>query len=226
MTAGGERESGWCAGVLVVDDDRWTTRAVAAAIDSASELHVVAQVHNGEDAVEAYAKHQPDVVLMDVNMAPGMSGVDATVRILQLDPAARIVILTTVSPGPGIARALESGALAAVQKDAPEKVLVEVARSAALGEPMVRLGELARDIALSGMPVPDAHARAPRLTDRERQTLQLICEGLDYEDISARLSLEVSTVKSHARSLRDKFDARSQAQILVQAMKFKFYAPP
>lgn len=211
--------------ILVVDDDRWTTRAVVAALRKDPSLSVLGAAHSGEEAVSAHLKFHPDVVLMDVNMPPGMSGIDATAQIMRSDPGARIVLLTTVSPGPGIARALEAGALAAVNKTAPEDVLIQTIRSVVTGEGLSSLGTLAHDIAISGDPLPDAHAMAPSLTDREHATLMFICEGLSYEEISQRMSVSISTVKSHSGRLRDKLGAHSHAQLLVQAMKFKFFTP-
>lgn len=211
--------------VLIVDDDRWTTRAVAAVLGDDPGLTVLEPEHSGEDAIAAYRALRPDVVLMDVNMAPGMNGIDATAEILRLDPAARIVLLTTVSPGPGIARALEAGAIASVTKTAAEEVLVDTVRRAAAGEAPLRLGTLAEDIVISGDVLPEAPATAPRLTERERETLRLLCQGLEYEQIAQQLCVEVSTVKSHARSLREKLGAANHAQLIIQAVKHKYFTP-
>lgn len=208
--------------VLIVDDDRWTTRAVARTLNDAVDVTVVGQVHSGADAVTAYTELRPDVVLMDVHMPPGISGIDATAAVLRQDPAAKVVLLTTVSPGPGLARALEAGALGAVNKDALEEVLVQTVRAAAGGETLGRLRSLREDILLSGGALPETTARAPRLTRAERMTLELICDGFEYPEIASRLSVSVNTVKSHASRLRDKLGAHNQAQLVVQAMRFKF----
>ena len=155
------------ASVLIVDDDRWTTRAIAAALSDDGTLTVLDPRHSGEDAVEAFIRFRPDLVLMDVNMPPGMSGVDATAQIIEVEPSARIVLLTTVSPGPGIARALEAGALAAVNKTASDAELVGVVKAALGGDSPALLRSLAADIVLSGDPLPEAPEAAPVLTDKE-----------------------------------------------------------
>lgn len=211
--------------VLVVDDDHWSTRAISAVLGAQPSLHVLPAEHDGEAAVAAYRTHRPDVVLMDVNMPPGMSGVDATAQIVAGDPDARIVLLTTVSPGPGIARALDAGALAAVNKSAPDDVLVQTVLRAARGESLTPMRQLAEDIALSGDVLPEAPALAPELTERELATLRLICEGLEYDEIAAHLMVSTNTVKSHAGRLRDKLGAHSHAQLMVQAMKYRFVSP-
>lgn len=211
--------------VLVVDDDAWTTRAVTAVLRSADEFQVLDPVHSGEDAVVVYAAEHPDVVLMDVNMPPGMSGVDATKAIMGIDPKALVVLLTTVSPGPGIARGLEAGALAAVNKTASDAELISVVRTTAKGDSPGLLKSLAEDIVISGDMIPDAPCSAPQLTEREMQLLGQICRGFDYEEIAAERFVTLHTVKTHARNLRIKLQAKNLAQLVVRALQFKFYSP-
>ncbi|MCD1285327.1 MULTISPECIES: response regulator transcription factor [unclassified Brevibacterium] len=211
--------------VLVVDDDSWTTRAITAVLRDSGEFRVIDPVHSGEDAVDAFAATRPDVVLMDVNMPPGMSGVDATEAIRTIDPEAIVVLLTTVSPGPGIARGLEAGALAVVNKTAGDDELVSVVRSAAHGDAPGLLKSLAEDLVISGDVIPDAPNSAPQLTEREMDLLGHLCRGHDYEEIAAAQSVTVHTVKSHARNLRIKLGAKSQAQVVLRAIQFKFFSP-
>ena len=211
--------------VLVVDDDSWTTRAVGAALTDAGSFRVLDPVHSGEEAIAAFAAQRPDLVLMDVNMPPGLSGVDATAAIIDLDPDARIVLLTTVSPGPGIARGLEAGAHAVLNKTAGERELVSIVRAASAGESPELLRGLAENIVISGDHLPDAPEAAPQLTAREMELLTLLCQGHGYEEIAAAQSVAMSTVKSHARNLRIKLGARNLAQLVVRALQFKFFSP-
>lgn len=211
--------------VLVVDDDSWTTRAVGAALTDAGSFRVLDPVHSGEEAIAAFAAQRPDLVLMDVNMPPGMNGVDATAAIMDLDPDARIVLLTTVSPGPGIARGLEAGAQAVLNKTAGERELVSIVRAASAGESPELLRGLVENIVISGDHLPDAPEAAPQLTAREMELLTLLCQGHGYEEIAAAQSVAMSTVKSHARNLRIKLGARNLAQLVVRALQFKFFSP-
>lgn len=211
--------------VLVVDDDSWTTRAVTAVLRGAGEFQVLDPIHSGEDAVDVYAAERPDVVLMDVNMPPGMSGVDATKAIMDIDPEALVVLLTTVSPGPGIARGLEAGALAVVNKTASDAELISVVRAAAQGDSPGLLKSLAEDIIISGDRIPEAPCPAPQLTAREMQFLGQLCRGFDYGEIAAAEFVTVYTVKTHARNLRVKLQANNLAQLVVRALQFKFYSP-
>ncbi|WP_166973911.1 response regulator transcription factor [Brevibacterium atlanticum] len=211
--------------ILVVDDDSWTTRAVTAALRDAGDFAVLDPVHSGEEAVESFTAHRPDLVLMDVNMPPGMSGVDATGAILERDPDARVVLLTTVAPGPGIARGLEAGALAVVNKTAGEEELVSVVRAASAGESPELLKGLAEDISISGDHLPEAPLSAPQLTDRELELLTLLCQGHGYDEIAEAQFVTMYTVKSHAKNLRTKLGAKNLAQLVVRALQFKYYSP-
>lgn len=211
--------------VLVVDDDSWTTRAVTAALRDADEFDVLDPVNSGEEAVEIFVAARPDLVLMDVNMPPGLSGVDATAAIMDHDPSARVVLLTTVAPGPGIARGLEAGALAVINKSAGERELVSVVRAASAGESPELVKGLAEDIVISGDPLPDAPETAPQLTERELDLLVLLCQGHGYDEIAATLVVTVNTLKTHTQNLRTKLQAKNLAQLVVRALQFKFYSP-
>jgi DNA-binding NarL/FixJ family response regulator len=211
--------------VLVVDDDSWTTRAITAALRDAGEFRVLDPVHTGEDAVDVFVASRPDLVLMDVNMPPGMTGVDATAAIIDHDPRAHVVLLTTVAPGPGIARGLEAGALAVLNKTAGESELVAVVRAASAGESPELLKGLAEDIAISGEYLPEAPVSAPQLTERELELLILLCQGFGYDEIAEALGLSMHTMKTHSRNLRIKLEAKNLAQLVVRALQFKFYSP-
>ncbi len=208
--------------VLVVDDDPWTTRAVAHALAGDPGMRPLEPAHSGEAAVAAYREFRPDVVLMDLSMPPGMSGVEATAQILREDPEACVVVLTTVSPGPGVARALEAGALCVLQKTAPPETLREAVRLAAEGGNPTLLKRLASDIAIAGDTLPDAPIVAPALTPAEYAILLLVCEGRSYEEIAETQGITVWTAKSHVKRLREKLAAENLAQLVVRALQFRY----
>ncbi|MFD5599608.1 response regulator [Leucobacter sp. NPDC058333] len=208
--------------VLIADDDPWTTQALALALSSDAELSVRKPVHSGDAAIDAYRNAPADVVLMDLNMPPGMSGVEATKLILREHPNARVMILTTVSPGPGIARALEAGALAAVQKTASERTLRDAIKVAARGDDPVLLKRLAADISVSGDRLPESPAVPPQLTEAELGVLRLICEGLSYDEIAEARNISVWTARTYAKSLRTKLYANSLGQLVVRALQYRF----
>lgn len=221
-TAGGSTDPR--LSVLIVDDDRWTTRALSYALITEVDFNVLPPVHSGEEAIESYQQHRPNVVLMDVNMPDGMSGVDATRAIRKIDSSATILILSTVSPGPGLARALEAGAMAAVNKSCSESTLRNTVRRAARGEDPSMLKFLARDILIVGDPLPEAPLVSPELTEREHEVLTLICRGCGYEEIAETQGVAVWTVKTQTKRLREKLQAENLGQLIVRALQYRFYS--
>ncbi len=208
--------------VLIVDDDPWTTKALSHALSTEPRIQVLEPLHSGEEAFVAYAKLRPDVVLMDINMPGGMSGVEATLMIRQIDPAARILILTTVSPGPGIARALEAGAMAALTKSTSEATIRESILRAVEDDDPRLLKNLAQDILICGDRLPQASAAVPKLTAVEKQVLDAICEGYGYDEIAAQMQISAWTVKTHSKNLRQKLHADNLAQLVVRALQYRF----
>lgn len=211
--------------VLIVDDDPWTTKALAQSLASDPEIRVIGIAHSGDEALELAARVAPRVVLMDINMPPGISGIETTEKLLERAPDTRVIVLTTMSPGPGIARALEAGALASISKGAPPNAVRESIKNLAHGEDPHALRRLAQDIVISGDALPDAPAAAPRLGQREQEVLTLICEGLGYEEIASTLQVSVWTARTHAKNLRDKLLAENLAQLVVRALQYRFYTP-
>lgn len=210
--------------VLIVDDDPWVTRALYTALKGVSEIQVVATVQSGEDAVRSHALHRPDVVLMDINMPSGISGIEAASSIIRDDPLAKIIMLTTIAPGPGIARAIEAGALAVLSKNASAQTLVAALESAVRGDEPALIKTLAKDIVISGDLPPDFPPALPRLTQAELQTLHMICNGETYDEIAMRRGISVHTVKAQSRSLREKLHAQSLAQLVLRAIQYRFFS--
>lgn len=211
--------------VLVIDDDEWTTRAIALSLGSDSRISSLRTAHSGAQGIAEYKTSRPDVTLMDLNMPPGMSGVTAIEQIRRHDPDACIVVLTTVSPGPGLARALEAGAIAVVRKTASDAELLSVVLASGAGEDPRLLKRLAQDIAISGDRLPDTPGIAPRLTLTEHAVLVLVSEGLGYEEIAQRHGITVWTAKSHVKRLREKLDAANLAQLVVRALQYRYISP-
>ena len=206
--------------VLVVDDDHWTTRGLAYALGVAPGVRLLGAVHSGEEAIRAYQAEPADVVLMDINMGAGITGIEATEQILELNPRARVVILTTVTPGPGLIRAIDVGACAVVRKDASDAMLLETVRRAARGDDPSLLGGLARQMRQVQARVESA--TVPQLTDAEHEELKLICAGLSYSEIAEKRHISPHTAEAHARRLREKFGVKSLAQVILKAVEFRF----
>lgn len=208
-------------GILIVDDDPWTTRALAATLAVTPGFRVLAAVHTGEEAITAYSREPADVVLMDINMGRGMTGIEATVAICQMDSRARVIVLTTISPGPGLVRALQAGAIAAMQKEASDSTIVEVIRATVRGDNPALLKGLATDVLVSGGLQVMQSAPSPHLTPAEYTILQMICSGHSYEQIVDQLSITKNTLDTHTRHLREKLGARTLSQLVVRALEYR-----
>lgn len=208
--------------VLIADDDHWVTRGLISVLDVTEGMRVLGAVHTASGAIAAYREEPADVVLMDLNMGPGITGVDAIIEIIREFPDARILVLTTAAPGPGLVRALHVGAIATLSKSASQVTLVETIRSAALGENPNLIRGLVADVLAGNLHEAVTDELPPSLTTSELRILQLICEGVSYVEIAARLCVSPSTVETHAKHLRQKLNARSLAQLVIRALEYCF----
>ncbi len=195
--------------VMVVDDHAVVRTGLGELIGAAPDMRVVATAENGERAVERYAVEHPDVVLMDLSM-PGLDGVEATRRIVASGEAVQVVVLTSFSDRDRIVAALDAGAVGYLLKDAePDEILRGVRAAAEGGSP---LDPRAARTMLAARRGPGGETG---LTDREREVLALIAEGLPNKLIARRLEISEKTVKAHATSAfrRIGVDDRTQAAL-------------
>ncbi len=184
------------------------------------DLQIVGEAENGAAALEAYGQLQPDVVLMDVRM-PGMDGVEATWRLRERWPDARIVILTTFDDDEYVFEGLRAGALGYLLKDVSGHDLGEAVRTVAAGgvliEPSVARKVVA-EFARLAPPVRTPEAGLPEpLSDREREILELVAHGLSNREIAGRLSLAEGTVKNYVTTILQKLGTRDRTQAALRA---------
>ena len=208
---------------LLADDQDLVRAGLRLIIDRAPGLAVVGEASNGTDAVRLARETRADVVLMDIRM-PGLDGLSATRRIMAEDDLAgvKVLILTTFEVDQYVFEAVRSGASGFLGKGARPEVLVEgirtVARGDALLSPAATRGLISRFLTLhdpepSHQPPPEIAA----LTDREREVVALIGEGMSNAEIADQLSLSPLTVKTHANHAMTKVGARDRAQLVVLA---------
>ncbi|MEP6623546.1 MAG: response regulator transcription factor [Acidimicrobiia bacterium] len=176
--------------VLVVDDHPLVRRGVADLLDSTVDITVIGTASDGADAVASLGTAPADVVLMDIEM-PGMDGVEATRQIVASIPTTVVVILTTFADQDRINRALDAGAAGYLLKDAEPDELIRGIRAAARGDVPIS-PRAARVLVANRRPQPDVG-----LTDREREVLLLLVEGLANKQIARRLGIGEKTVKNH-----------------------------
>ncbi len=185
---------------------------LAALVHSEPDLIVVAEAANGEEAVEQYQLHRPDLVLMDVRM-PVMDGLAATKAIIADDPDARIIVLTTFDGDEDIHRALEAGALGYLLKDMLRTEVLGAIRDVLRGR--------------RGIPAPVAarlaeHTPRIALTPRELEVLEMVAIGLSNADIGGRIGRTEGTVKVHVRNILQKLDAHDRTAAVTIALQRGF----
>jgi DNA-binding NarL/FixJ family response regulator len=206
--------------VLLVDDQKLMREGLRVLLELEPDLQVVGEAENGATALEAYAAYQPDVVLMDVRM-PGMDGVEATWRLRERWPAARVIILTTFDDDEYVFEGLRAGALGYLLKDVSGVDLARAIRTVAAGgaliEPSVAQKVLA-EFARLAPPVRAPEAGLPEpLSGREREILELLAQGLSNREIGARLSLAEGTVKNYVTTILQKLGVRDRTQAAIRA---------
>jgi DNA-binding NarL/FixJ family response regulator len=215
--------------VLLADDQALVRAGFRALLDSAPDIEVVAEAADGEQAVRLTRAERPDVVLMDIRM-PGVDGLAATERILadrDLD-ATRIVILTTFDLDEYIFDALRAGASGFLVKDTEPRDLLQAVRVVHGGEALLSPGITRRLIAdYAGRPrgAPAPSVRLNGLTEREREVMALVGEGLSNEEIAARLVVSPATAKTHVSRTMVKLGVRDRAQLVVIAYETALVTP-
>jgi len=198
--------------ILTADDHPLIRDGLAAVLRAESGLQVVAEAANGEEAIEAYERLRPDIVLMDLRM-PVMDGLAATRAILAEDSNARIIVLTTYDGDEDIHRALAAGARGYLLKDMMRTELLNVIRAVHRGQ--------------RGIPGPVAARLAehtPRigLTPRELEVLDLVARGLTNAQVAERIGRTEGTVKVHLKNILQKLDGKDRTEAVTTALRRGF----
>ncbi|MGK5543897.1 response regulator [Streptomyces sp. URMC 127] len=209
--------------VLLADDETMIRHGVRLILRHADGIEVVAEAPDGRQAVEMAAAHRPDVVLLDIRM-PVCDGLAAIAPLLALDPAPRVVMLTTFGDDDNVVRALREGAAGFLLKDEGPQELISAVRAAAAGDAVLSPGVtgavVSRMLRAGEPPSPGgalADERIARLTGREREVLAMLGEGLSNQDIAARLGIGTGTVKTHVGAILDKTGSASRVQAALLA---------
>ncbi len=209
------------ARVLVVDDHRMFADALEVLLQSEPGIEFVATATSGEEALEISERECPDVVLMDIDL-PGMDGVEATRRLVELCPDARVVAISALQPDSVLTRVVEAGACGFVPKSRAADELVSVIRRAAAGEIVLPAEEM------SGILIrlhqakrrrDDADLLLDSLTNREVEILQQFADGRNTEEVAGTLFLSSHTVNSHLHSVLRKLGARSKLEAVLFALR-------
>jgi two-component system response regulator NreC len=206
--------------VLIVDDHAILRSGLRMLLGAQPDLDVVGEASDGADAARLVGELHPDVVLLDLAM-PGISGLDALPLIKRDSPSTRALILSQYDDESYLRRALEAGASGYVLKRAADVELLSAIRAVSRGEvylePMLtRL--VVNDLFRRGDDIPAAD-RAPALSDREREVLQLVALGHTNQQIADRLILSIKTVETYKARVMEKLHVRGRAALVRYAME-------
>jgi len=215
--------------VLLVDDHAVVRAGLRMLIESRPGLAVVGEAANGGDALTVAAREQPDLVLLDFDLGPD-NGLDVLPRILS-STQARVILLTGMRDPDIHLRAVRLGAMGVVLKEEAAEVLVKAIDKVHSGEVWLDPTLTAR--ALAGMtgtarapePAPEA-ARIAELTEREREVIALLAEGLQNKEVSQRLHITENTVRRHLVATFDKLGVESRLELVIYAFRHGLAKPP
>jgi len=215
--------------VLIADDQRLMLDGLRTLLELEPDVDVVEAVGDGEAAVDAYGRLQPDVVLMDVRM-PGMDGVEATRRICDRWPGARVIILTTFDDDEYVFEGIRAGASGYLLKAIKGAELAQAIRTVAAGGSFME-PSVTRRVMMEFARIADPHRQGNTglpepLSQREQAILLLMAKGLTNPEIGDRLSLAEGTVKNYMTTILQKLDVRDRTQAALRARELGLLEDP
>ena len=211
--------------VVIADDQPMMRAGFRAVLESAGDITVVAEAATGEEAIRVVREQRPDVVLMDIRM-PVMDGIEAARRM----PGQRVLILTTFGLDEYIIEALRAGASGFLLKDAPTNEVLAAVRAVAAGDAVLSatvtrqlLDQVARRLPAAA--VSRDGDELDSLTEREREVLRMLANGLSNAEIASALVVSEATVKSHVSHLLGKLGLRDRVQAVIYAYETRLISP-
>src|SRR2546429_72708 len=195
--------------VLTVDDHALLREGIAALLNAESDMTLVAEACDGQEAIETFRLHRPDVTLMDLQM-PVLNGIEAIIGIRSEFPNARIIVLTTYAGDVQVLRALKAGARGYLLKNSLHKELLETIRSVHAGK---------RALSTEASMQLAEHATDDALTPAEIRVLRLISEGNANKEIAERLTVSEETVKGQVRNILSKLGANDRTHAAMIGLK-------
>lgn len=203
--------------LIIADDHLLVREGLVSLLNNESDLQVVGQAGNGEEAIRSVSQHQPDLILLDITM-PGLTGLEAMARIIHLAPQVKIIILTMHEEEAFFFEALRLGAAGYLLKGASKEELLFAIR-------IVHRQGIYLSPRLAGLIVQDYLKHNPEpdgdnpLSPREREVMALIAQGMTNSMIAKRLSLSLNTVKTHRMRIYQKLNLTDRASLVAYAVR-------
>jgi DNA-binding NarL/FixJ family response regulator len=203
--------------VMIVEDDDAVREGLRMLINGSEGYQCVASCPSAEIALVEISEHQPQVILMDINL-PGMNGIECVVCIKNLFPEIQVMMLTVFDNADEIFRSLEAGATGyMLKKTPPAKLLEAISELLNGGSPMS--GEIARKVVQAfARPVKHQFPEG-NLTPREEEILSFLSKGFLYKEIASELFISIDTVRTHIRKIYQKLQVRTRTEALLRSMK-------
>jgi DNA-binding NarL/FixJ family response regulator len=205
--------------VLLVDDQELLRQGLASLLALEEDLAIVGQASHGDEAIAQAMQLLPDVILMDVRM-PICDGVTATREIHHRFPWIRILVLTTFDDDEYIWQSLQAGALGYLLKSTPSSQLANAIRTLYQGHSQLGPGIASKVFAQINAPMPDPPTSQHHFSDREKEILQLLGQGLNNREIAQQLYLTEGTVKNHISRILAELGMRDRTQAALWAQKY------
>jgi len=203
------------AAVLLVDDHELVRAGFRRLLEDGDKFTVIAEAGSGEQAVQLYAKHKPDIVVMDISM-PGIGGIGAVERIIARHPDAKILILSVHEDSVFATRALQAGAKGFIPKRGAPEEMIKAVEQVAQGKMSID-PEIAQQIAMQKLTGSDNILDS--LSQREFEVFRLLAEGSTVNEIAEILSLSPKTVGTHNTSIKQKLDVSNSAELARLAIR-------
>jgi NarL family two-component system response regulator LiaR len=203
--------------ILVVDDQIIVRKGIRALLATESQLQVIGEAEDGEEAIEKYETMKPDVIVMDLVM-PNIDGIEAIRRITAKNPKARILVLTSFATDEKVFPAIKAGALGYLLKDSSPDELVQAIRQVHRGESSLHptiARKLLQELSRPSQQPPTSEP----LTEREVGVLRVIARGLSNQDIAGELIISEATVRTHVSNILSKLHLASRTQAALYALR-------
>jgi two-component system, NarL family, invasion response regulator UvrY len=204
--------------IMLIDDHRLVRAGLKRVLTEVADMEVVAEASSGEEALELVRDASPDIVLMDINM-PGIGGLDATRRLLQRSPTAKVIVVSMHLEEPYPSRMLAAGAAGYISKDSAADEVVTAIRRVHGGGHYVA-ADVAGNLAASLVKGPGGASPFDQLSQRETQVMLMVTKGYSTQEISDRLHLSPKTVSTYRYRLFEKLGVGNDVELTRMAMRY------